>query len=800
MQVMEPILDEKQVCYHCGEPCNNSPIKSNDKVFCCYGCQTVFDILQENDLCTYYDLEDAPGNQVLSIQEDKFDFLDNEEIAQKLLDFNSPSRQKITFSIPSIHCSSCIWLLENLSDIAEGVVSSVIHFGNKKLTVDFDPQKITLKKLALILTRLGYEPLFTLQTIDKKEKKSGKHLYLKIGVAGFSFGNIMLFSFPEYLGLQVEHNLSEFFTYLSMVLAIPVLVYSASDYLKSAYKAVTGGFVNIDVPIALGIITLFVRSSYEVLWQVGPGYFDSLAGLLFFLLIGKWVQSKTYEGLSFDRDYRSYFPLAVQKLVKGVPVITPVYHLDTGDHLRIRHQEIVPADAILMSKAADIDYSFVTGEATPIPLKEGDKIFAGGKLIGQTAEFAVLKPVSQSYLTQLWNDSPDEHLSEGKEQSLIDSISRYFTWAILLLAVVSGGVWAFYDLHQAFLVFTAVLIVACPCALALATPFTLGATMNVLGKNQFYLKHTRVIEKIWKVAHIIFDKTGTITTTHTQGVSYRGKALSTAEREALAAVAGSSVHPYSQAVFDFLKVKKTTNSLSHFEEVTNKGIMGIYRGMEVKLGSSGFVGNEETGNETEGAVYVSIDGMAKGCFEIHNAFRQSLKSMVEDLCQRYSLSIVSGDNERDRKALEEIFPIGTTMLFHQKPDDKVKYVDKVQGDVRQAMMLGDGLNDAVALQKSQVGIAVTDNMSAFTPASDAIIHGNSLTHLGVFLRLIGTSKKVIIACFVISFLYNLVGLTFAVSGNLTPVFAAILMPLSSVTVVGFSTLAIRWIAKSLKLA
>ena len=405
-------------CYHCGETCADDHIHIEEKVFCCEGCKTVFEILDENGLCNYYDLEQNPGLS-LKIRNwgTRYDFLDNEEIAQQLLEFSEGNTQKITWFIPAIHCSSCIWLLENLYKLQTGVKYSRVNFVRKEVSLTFDASQVSLRKLAELLATLGYPPKIQLDDLKpengkapKKRKISSeeKKLYFKIGVTGFAFGNIMLLSFPEYLD-WVGTDYQNFFGYLNILLALPVFFYSSSDYLVSAFKALRAKTINLDVPISMGIVALFGRSIYEILSHTGPGFMDSLAGLLFFLLVGKWFQSKTYQSLSFERDYKSYFPLAVQlkktdEQGKASITSTPVTDLKRSDHIIIRNQELIPADSILLSKEAFIDYSFVTGEAEPVHKHQGDYLYAGGRQMGSSIELEVQKEVAQSYLTQLWNN------------------------------------------------------------------------------------------------------------------------------------------------------------------------------------------------------------------------------------------------------------------------------------------------------------------------------------------------------------------------------------------------------------
>ncbi|WP_456462332.1 heavy metal translocating P-type ATPase [Reichenbachiella sp.] len=784
------------ICYHCGEDCQSEPLWHNDHAFCCFGCQTVFELLSENDLCEYYSFENNPGNQLSHFIKDKYLFLDNEEVVDHLLDFKSDQLAKITFSIPSIHCSSCIWLLENISRFDHGIIVSKINFSKKKLTIDYNPSKTTLRSIADLLYQLSYEPEISLDAKNSNSTQKNTTRDLKIGIAGFCFGNIMLLAFPDYLGIEMDSEFIQYFTYISLGLSIPVLFYCSSEFFISALGGLRKRLLNIDLPIAIGIMALYGRSLYEIISATGPGYLDSMSALVFFLLIGRWVQGKTYEGLAFDRSFKSYFPLAIQKVDGENKTSTLVSRLEVNDLIEVRNEEIVPCDAILMSKEALVDYSFVSGESIPNTIHEGSKIYAGGKIKGSAVQMIVIKPVSQSYLTQLWNHSSFEDV-DTSTPSLIDQISRYFTPIVLLIALVSGIYWSVADSSKILFVVSSVLIVACPCALALATPFTLNATMNTLGLHKMYLKGTHVIEKLWLVRKIVFDKTGTITTGSNQKVEWIGRELNEEEKSSIRSLASQSVHPLSLQLAKHLKNYNRANDVTDYKEEKGKGISGLVNGKGIKMGSPSFVGLSI--DSSGGAVIaVSLDQEVIGHFLIRTSYRTGLSSMIEQLSQTFGMAVLSGDNEAERDRLSSLFPQGTQISFNQSPENKLHAIESFESE-HKTMMIGDGLNDAGALKRSFVGLSVAENVASFTPASDIIVLGDQLTQLPKFLSLVNQSRKIIWAGFVLSFLYNIVGLSLAVAGFITPVIAAILMPISSISVVALSTLGVKFVSHGLKL-
>ena len=794
------VAPEIAKCYHCGELCEDELVEFDGKPFCCNGCKMVYEILDENDLCNYYDLQNAPGINLKNRDyEEKFAYLDNADIQNQLLNFSSEHLNKMVFFVPAIHCSSCIWLLEHLDRLREGIHQSRVNFVRKEVSIDYDPAVISLKTIVELLATVGYEPEINLQNAShNKSKKESKKLYLQVGVAGFGFGNIMLLSFPEYFGFEgLDHTVRMFMSYLNILISLPVVFYSASSYFISAYKGLRQKYINIDVPITIGIVTLFVRSLYEIISEAGPGYLDSLSGLIFFLLIGKWFQSRTYESLSFERDYKSYFPLAVSRVTNDAHEMVQITELTENDMIEVRNQEIIPADSELISKDASIDYSFVTGEADNIQKQKGDYIYAGGRQVGGTIRLRIKKAVSQSYLTQLWNN--DAFNEESTYDSMIDKVSKYFTLAVLFIAVASAAYWYFEGQSHILNAFTAVLIVACPCALSLATPFTLGNAMTILGGHKLYLKHMSVLEKLWNINTIVFDKTGTLTRNEGTKANFIGEELTDEDKSIIASLAANSTHPLSRTIYRYLHVFNSHEQVLGFQEIEGKGISGVIMGKEIALGSAAFVGGEAVDSAIGTSVVHIKIGSYKGYFSIKSSYRTGLNDLVKSLATKYKLSVLSGDNPSEEENLRGLFSEKTSFVFNQKPEQKLEFIREKQKSGDHVLMLGDGLNDAGALKQANVGFAVTEDVTAFTPACDAILYGQHLNALSSYLTFARISKKVILASFTISFIYNFIGLSLAVAAKITPLFAAILMPLSSITVVAFATFAIRLVAKRLKL-
>ena len=785
-------------CYHCGDPCERTAVVFDEKDFCCHGCKTVYEIFQASGLEGYYSLEAAAGATPKKI-ENRFDFLENTEVVQKLLDFNEEGVQVVQFHIPHMHCSSCIWVLENLHRLHFSVKTSQVDFPKRKVRITFESANLTLKELAILLAKIGYEPSIALQDYSKATNAVNRSLIYKLGVAGFAFGNVMLLSFPEYFEVE-EFWLDQykpFFRWLMFLFSLPVVFYAAQDYFIAAFKGLRSRLLNIDVPIALGILTLFLRSTAEIFWDLGSGFFDSLTGLVFFLLVGRFFQQKTYAHLSFERDYKSYFPIGVTKISPtGQEKNIEIHEIKSGDRILIRNQEIIPVDGILLKGKAQIDYSFVTGESEAVLKNAGETLYAGGKQLGGVLEIEASKSVSQSYLTQLWSNAAFTKNKASEFLTLTNAIGKRFTIAVLSIAILAAAFWLWADPSKTLNVFTAVLIIACPCAIALAAPFTLGNLLRIFGRNGFYVKDANTLERLAKVDTLVFDKTGTLTTNSGNTIVYEGMDLSKEEASLLKSTLRASNHPLSRELYTILKDQQIL-TLDEFVENTGKGLLGVHGDQSIKVGSAPFVG-KKLEQSAATSVYVSSNEKYRGRFVFKSMYREGLVPLFKKLSKEFSLVILSGDNDGEKSKLERMFPFQIPMFFNQKPKDKLGFIENTQR-FGKVLMVGDGLNDAGALAQSDVGVAVSEDVNVFSPACDAILDAKRLHIMDHFIRLSQQAITIIKVSFLLSLCYNLVGLYFAVTGQLQPVIAAILMPLSSISIVVFTTLATNFISKKIKI-
>jgi Cu+-exporting ATPase len=793
-----PAILAQAACAHCGDACPDEPIKLAQEPalgFCCAGCRAVYELLAASNLCTYYRLDEHAGQKVKEVElPGRFEYLDSETVQGQLLAFRSPMLARLTFTIPQMHCASCIWLLENLFKLNPGITASRVNFLRKELTVSYQPEVTSLKEVVTLLAAINYEPQITLAELGAQPHHGNRTLYYQLGVAAFGFGNVMLLALPEYFSFtqQLQSSFGRFFGGLSLLLALPVLLVSARGFYRSAWQGLRQRYINLDFPISLGLTALFVTSVVEVITQRGPGYFDSFTGLVFFMLIGKWVQQRSYDALRFDRDFTSYFPVAVTRLTKAGEQSVSVKELKAGQRIRVRHQEIIPADAVLLRGAGLIDYSFVSGESEPITKQAGELVYAGGRQVGEAVDLEVVREVSQGYLTQLWNNPAFQKEEKATLETYANKVGRYFV--ALTLALAGGAVLYWYpkDPHMALRAFTSVLVIACPCALSLATPFALGAALRVLGRQKLYLKNAAVVETLGRADTLVFDKTGTLTDAHRAAVSFCGPALCTEDAQRVAALVQHSTHPLSQRLAAHLGPAAFT--VEEYRETPGQGICGLVGGKQIRVGSAALVNAYATGPapaELDSRVYVALNGQFCGYYVVRSAYRDNLPTLLQSLGRRYRLALLTGDNDADLPRLRALFGPEAELRFHQTPQQKLDYVAQLKQQGRTVIMVGDGLNDAGALQRADAGIALTDTLTNFSPACDAILEAGSFGRLATILGFSRDCLRIVLATFVLSFCYNGIGLTLAVQGRFTPIASAILMPISSLSVMVFATLLVR---------
>jgi Cu+-exporting ATPase len=753
-------------CKHCGDETSN-PISFEGDAFCCDGCVSVYQIINGAGLNDFYKISENPGVKQKSHKH--LDFLKNDEVVEGILHYRGKEYAIVSFVLPAVHCASCVWLLEKLPQLHSGILNSDIHFFKKRVQIRFSPEKVSVYEIARLLQSIGYEPVVN----QKKQGRTNKSLLVRIGVAGFVFGNIMMLSFPDYVSDFDDTTLKKFFSYISIVLVLPVITFCSTVFYKNVWQSYKTRMLSIDIPIVLGIVALFGRSIYDIFWLSETGYLDSLAGLVFFLLLGKWFQGKVYDELSFEKSANEYLPLGILVKKGSEFIITPLSKVRKNDICKIRANEVVPFDSKLLSEKSLLDTAFITGESIPESLQNGDKIFCGSKVINGFIEIEVLN-TERGQLFDVWQ-------KKNPKIALDNTLVKYFTITVLL-----AGCFTFLyhyivnSAETAFIATTSVWIVACPCALALVNPTLWGLYIRQLSKLGYFIKSAEIIERIRNVKNLVFDKTGTITGKEYSCI-WKGEKLKEEHQSVLLSMCESALHPISDIIRNKL-VGTTSVSIEGFEEIPGLGMKANYRGISYLIGNTKFVGIKDEEESNIITSWLKIGDKNFGCFQIELPNRDGLDSLFEHLRTKYELHLISGDSNLNVDLFSKWFN-KNNIRKGSSPVEKQNYIMGLQKE-GQVLMIGDGLNDSLALQTADVGISVVEEKGAFFPECDGICFGQELNTLGKVLELvrsIGTIKKL---SFAFSITYNLIGFYLAFNLMLSPLIASVLMPLSSITVVG----------------
>jgi Cu+-exporting ATPase len=707
------------LCHHCHNPIADIKVFYSEYEFCCHGCESVFRLLNDHNLCQYYDLDENAGLKIdANTNSNKYDYLDKEDNIAKLLRYTDNKVAHVVFHIPHIHCNSCLWLLEKLYKLNESVLFTEVHFEKKEVFVKFDIQKLSLKNLVKLLASIGYEPFIQLDDQRDNKTASSRTEMLKLGISGFCFANIMMLSLPEYFsqGLIYEASIKKVLPLISLGLSLPVFFYTALDFFIPSYKNLKKGILIIDLPVSLAIIITFCRSLYDMYFGISNGYLDSMTGIVFFMLIGRWLQNRTHTTLQFDRNFKSYFPIAVERISYDYQEVVAIEDICEKDIVKIYSNEIIPVDALLSKGNAMIDYSFVNGESMPVKVNNGEYIYAGGKQLDGAIELVVMKRHNQSHLTSLWNHQAFLKNKSETKATTIDDMGTKFTLVVMSLSLVAGGYW--YSVGRTDLMWnaiTTVLIVACPCALLLASNFTNGHFMRILSKYNFFLRDATVIQKLFKIHQIVFDKTGTLTKADSNHVSYEGQTLTEEEMLEISAILSQSSHTLSKSIVQFIG-KSAKSELASVKENPGLGLEGWIHDKYFRLGSDKFCNQLET-NITK--VNVVIDGSFKGTFVFRNVYRNGISHLIEQLKSKHEISVISGDNASEQENLSKVLPLGSEIRFNQSPKDKLQFIEELKNQNKKVLMIGDGLNDAGAFQVSDVAIALTEKtiISILLPTS-----------------------------------------------------------------------------------
>lgn len=743
----------QQLCLHCGTP--------SADIYCCNACK----ILASN----------WGPLAVLGKEQNPYAYLDQAEFRSLYNHSTSGSEERYVIFAEGLHCTSCVHLLEKLPEYAPEVRSARVNFSQSSVVVELKPLA-SLAQVAHVIEELGYKPSFISpeEDLTQKFQKENRDILKRIAVAGFCAGNTMLFVIPVYAGLS--GTWSQIFNYISFLLFLPVLMYSAIPFYRGAWTAVKYQSVNVDLPITLAFLLGFVLSTFNLIRGEGDIYFDSMASFVFFILSARFLLKRVQQNYLAPLKIRSFFK--DQKFLRqngGEWDIVPAASVHKDDILKITRGQTVPAEAELLSSSANLDMSLFNGESLPRTFSQGMQLFAGTQVLDEEIQVRLMGTFSESRLGHLLKELEEGALAKSPFIALTDRLAQQLIVVVILLAAGFFVYYAQIDVQEAFNRSLALVVLACPCALAFGSPLTYGLALKAAQKKGILLKDASTLEKILPLKNVFFDKTGTLTEGHLKLSYTEPPVLSVDLQKIILSLEAPSYHPVAFAIRTAWKHPEELYPIKA-DEILGRGIRGAWNGHSYEIRHLA-----ESVHESELAVEVLKDGKSLCRLYFTDGLRPEAKEVIANLQKRHiQCHLLSGDKKSRVVEVAESCGIPLTQVAGELyPEDKKAYV----GRFKNTCMIGDGANDSLSLKAADVGIAVKGSVDLSLQSADVYFTRGGLTPFLDLLNLSKLSQKVLIRNLSISLIYNLVGGVCALMGWIDPMMAAILMPVSSALII-----------------
>lgn len=780
-------------CYHCGLPVQDAQeftllVDNAEQSFCCPGCQAVASAIIDGGLAQFYRYRSSL-NKRAPIVADDYQLYDLDDIQQ---DFVSKSDdQKVAYLLlDGITCAACVWLIEKHLVAIDGVSQVKVSASTHQCQLYWQPEKIALSEVMHSLANIGYRPQ-PLSVDNQREKQTTqqRQMLMRLGVAGFGMMQVSMVAIALYAGaLQgMDSQWENLFRWLSLLVATPVVLFSAQPFWLAAWRSLKQRYLTMDVSVSLAIILAYLASAWATVMETGEVYFDSVSMFTFFLLLGRYLEMRTrYRNQSQINIDNRLLPLTVYKIDEhNKKVVIPLARLNVGDHVLIESGDTIPCDGVVLEGESQVVEAIITGESEPITRKVGDAVIAGsvnsdGYLVVKAK--AVKQQTRISTIESLVNFSQQD---KPKIQAFADKVASYFVGATLLISAAVFTFWTWKEPGSALWITLSVLVVTCPCALSLATPTVLAATVARLRKLGLLVIKSHVIETLTHVKEVIFDKTGTLTKgkPEIKEVQVLESRFSVDQVMAIATVLekGSS-HPIAHAFSDAMTV---TGSLKvdQLQVITGKGVSGKINEIEYRLGKPTFSYSQSIPLPSTGQwLLLSENDRPIAWFLLEDALRHSAISAVDQLKkQGKPVVILSGDHRVVVESLaHELGDISS--VAEASPEEKLQFIRKRQ-KVASVLMVGDGINDAPVLAGADVSVAM-DSASDFARThADALLMSGNLNSIPESIKTAHRCKRIMQQNIAWALLYNLLALPLAAAGMIPPYLAAIGMSLSSLIVV-----------------
>jgi Cu2+-exporting ATPase len=787
-------------CDHCSLPVPKGLVEEGAKLqFCCSGCRVAYEVIHEHGLDGYYDIKDridAP-EQAAQRSGRSFEEFDDPAFHRLYCRPLPTGLSTVELYLEGVHCAACVWLVEKLTVVVDGVAEVRLDLGRSLATVTWNSETTTLSEIARFLDSIGYasHPFRGVEARDMARREE-RSLLIRIAVAGAIAGNVMLIAFALYGGHfhGITEEYRNLFRWVSFALAVPAVMWCATVFYRGAWGALKTRSLHMDLPIAIGILAGFIQGAINTVRGAGEVYFDSVTALIFFLLVGRFLQRR--QQLKAASSTELLFSLAptTARLVdsEGIREV-PLEALGEGAIVEVRAGDSVPADGIVVEGSSTLDRSLLTGESLPEPVTGGDPVHAGTVNLAGRLLIEVMATGEDTRVGRLMRLVEEGAMRRAPVVLLADRISGWFVAIVLALAAITVTLWLQLDPEHAVEHAVALLIVSCPCALGLATPLAVSAAIGHAARRQILIKGGDALENLARPGRMFLDKTGTLTEGRVAVVDWWGDA---SIKPTVAAIERHSAHPVARALAQIADEGEMPE-VSDVEEMTGAGISGICDGRSVVVASASYIEGEvgsQLGDAGSAAsefaarslspVAIAIEGKVVAVAAIGDPLRADSASSVASIRKHgWRVEILSGDHPTVVGSIAEQVGIeATEARGAASPEAKLSIVRREAAEATTAMV-GDGVNDAAALAAATVGIGVHGGAEAALAAADVYLARPGLAPV---VELLGGARRtlgVIRRNLAFSLAYNVVAVSFAITGNMSPLLAAILMPLSSMTVV-----------------
>ncbi|HHX8488435.1 cadmium-translocating P-type ATPase [Vibrio sp. J2-3(2022)] len=776
-------------CYHCGEdvPANTDfkvDILGESRKMCCPGCETVAQTIVDSGLVSYYQYRTAPAEKADLVPEQLQALIhyDNEDVQSEFVR-NRENVSEVTLSLEGVSCAACAWLIEKQVSNTAGLVSIRVNTTTNRALLAWDNTQVRLSELLSVIHKLGYKAApFEADKQEASYHRMMKQYLYRLGIAGLATMQVMMLAVALYLEVfgDLEPEFKNYFRWVSLIFATPVLLYSALPFYLNAWRSIKGRTLGMDVPVSIALIFAYVASLIATVTEQGEVFFESISMFTFFLLVGRFLEMRA----------RRKAAAASGNLLKLIPAIAttldgeqiPVKTLKVGDRIRVLPGEHIPADGKVISGRIHIDESMLTGESVHVVKREGDAVYAGTLNGDESFELEVMSSKADSMISNIVRLQDEAQHSKPKIAEIADVVARYFVGAIL---IISAGTWFYW--HQtkpddAFWIMLSVLVATCPCALSLATPTALTCATSRMGNFGILLRKGHVFETLCKINHLVVDKTGTLTKGDIEICDT--KVLSDLPKEdCLSLAAALEAHANHPIARSFASYANDDFVVYEVQNVIGSGIEGIWNGKIVKIGSAVFVQGKES--DESHAVYLSVDGEHVASFYYRDPIRKESKAFVQRFADAgIKTTLLTGDSLSNARPVANEIGIDH-VVASAKPEDKLAYLKSLDEDSI-TMMVGDGINDAPTLAGAHLSVAMGGGTDVAKASADMTLLGDNLEKLLEARLLALRTRKIIRENLAWSLGYNLLILPLAVAGLVAPYIAVVGMSASSIIVVSNS--------------